>query len=131
MAGVTVKVEGAARLEASMARLARSLPAVAPEQAARVIGQQARMNAPKRTGRLASSWAPKAGTGALDLSFGGGGVSYAAPIHWGVGPRVGLRGPHNIRPSLYLLRAVESTQRQWVETYGQEIANELERVKGA
>lgn len=125
------EVEGLARLTSTLAAFARSLPDVAPPAASRIIGQQARMNAPKRTGRLASSWASDDSAGALGLSFGNGNVRYASPIHWGVGPRVGLRGPHNIRPSMYLLRAVESTQGQWVQQYENTITTELGKVKGA
>lgn len=131
MAADGVEVDGAARLASTLGAFARSLPAVAPPAAARIIGQQARMNAPKRTGRLAGSWAADDSAGALGLSFGNGNVRYAAPIHWGVGPRPGLRGPHNIRPSLFLTRAIESTQAQWVEKYDEEITTELGKVKGA
>lgn len=127
-AGADIRVEGAARLEATLGQLARALPDVAPAEAARIIGQVARMNAPKRTGRLASSWAPDDSAGVLGLSFG---AAHAAPIHWGVGPRPGLRGPHNIRPSRYLIDAIEATRAQWVGEYQQEIQNEIGKVKGA
>lgn len=126
-----VQVEGLGQLRASLARLARALPGVAPADAARVIGQQARVNTPKRTGRLASSWAADTSPGVQGLSFGNSGLRYAAPVHWGVGPRVGLRGPHNIRPSLYLLRAIESTQEIWVGEYQQEIETLTGKVRGA
>lgn len=126
-----IEVRGLAQLDRSLSALARSLPLVAPDSAARIIGQTARMNVPKRTGRLASSWAQDNSPGSLGLTFGNGGVRYAAPVHWGVGPRAGLRGPHNIRPSLYLLRAVESTRGQWVEEYEQQISTEIGKVRGA
>lgn len=128
MAQPTIEVQGLGRLESTLAALARALPDVSPDSAARVIGQTARMNAPKRTGRLASSWAPDNQPGALGLTFG---AAHAAALHWGVGARVGLRGPHNIRPSLYLLRAIESTQAQWVAEYQKELATLTSQVKGA
>lgn len=125
------EVEGLARLTATLGAFAATLPTVAPPAAARIIGQQARMNAPKRTGRLASSWAADNSPGELGLKFGNGNVPYANPIHWGVGPRAGLRGPHNIRPSRFLTRAIESTQGQWVDQYENNIEQELGKVKGA
>jgi hypothetical protein len=124
----SVEIKGLARLQSSLGKLARQLPDIAPESAARIIGQAARLRAPKRTGRLASSWAADSGAGEQTLSFG---APHASPIHWGVGARAGLRGPHNIRPSLYLLRAVESTQALWVDEYRQEINDELGKVRGA
>ena len=123
-----VQVEGLETLQASLRRLSAALPEVAPAGAADVIGTRARANAPKRSGRLASSWAPSSGAGVVTLSFG---VIYAGPVHFGVGPRVGLRGPHNIRPNPYLWRAIETTQSQWVEEYQQDIESLLDNVKGA
>jgi hypothetical protein len=127
----TIRVEGKAQLDASLARLAFALPQVAPDSAARIIGQAARLNVPKRTGRLASSWNSDSSAGAQSLSFGDSSAPYAGPIHWGVGARVGLRGPHNIRPSRYLTRAIESTQPMWQERYSEEIKSLISKVRGA
>ena len=128
MTGQPVQVVGAAELRASLDRLARQLPDVAPEAAADLIGRRARSAAPKRSGRLASSWAPDAGQGVLALGFG---TPYAGAVHWGTGPRAGLRGPHNIRANPFLWRAIDDTQPQWESRYDQEINRLLEQVKGA
>jgi hypothetical protein len=124
----SVQVVGLEALRASLHRLAAQLPDVAPEGAAAVIGARARANAPKRSGRLASSWAADTGSGVVGLSFG---AVYAGPVHFGVGPRSGLRGPHNIRPNPFLWRAIESTESEWLDKYRQDIESLLDNVKGA
>jgi hypothetical protein len=128
MAGQVVQVVGLEALQASLSRLARALPDVAPEQAAAVIGARARSGAPKRSGRLASSWAPSASAGEVQLRFG---AVYAGAVHFGTGPRVGLRGPHNIRPNPFLTRAIDDTRAQWVDKYQNDIEDLLDRVRGA
>lgn len=131
MAGVDYQVEGLTRLTATLGALAMSLPATAPPAAAQIIGQVARVNAPKRTGRLASSWASDIDAGSVGLEFGSSAVPYAGPQHWGVGPRAGLRGPHNIRASRFLIRAIDSTRSRWEDAYSQSIEKQLGKVQGA
>lgn len=123
-----VEVEGLPQLQASLSRLASRVPEVAPPQAGQIIGREAVMRAPKRSGRLAGSFSAEQGPGQQLLSFG---VVYAGPIHFGVGPRAGLRGPHNIRPNPYLFGAVEATQPQWLDTYTEQLQELCDDVKGA
>lgn len=123
-----VQVEGLEALKSSLHRLAKAVPDVAPPSAGQIIGREAVMRVPKRSGRLAASFASEPTPGAQLLSFG---TDYAGPVHFGVGPRPGLRGPHNIRRSNYLFGAVESTQPQWLDEYSDQLQTLVDQVKGA
>lgn len=123
-----VRVEGLTELQASLHRLARAVPDVAPPEAGRTIGREAQLRAPKRSGKLAASFGLQPGPGELLLRFG---VEYAGPIHFGVGARPGLRGPHNIRPNPFLFGAIDSTQPQWVDAYKDQLDELVAQVKGA
>lgn len=123
-----VQVVGADRLRATLSRFARQLVNLAPEKVVSIIGRVAQQRAPKRTGRLAASFSGQTGPGEQLLKFG---AEYAAPIHFGVGPRTGLRGPHNIRPNPYLFGAVDETHAQWERAYTEEIVDMARQVKGA
>lgn len=126
--GESVEIVGLDRLRATLARFAHDLENLAPQSVVAIIGRVAQTRAPKRTGRLAASFSGTSDAGEQILRFG---VEYAAPIHFGVGPRPGLRGPHNIRPNPYLFGAVDETQTQWVEQYAAEIRAKAKNVKGA
>lgn len=126
--GDAVQVEGADRLRATLARLARDLQSLAPKKVVSIIGRVAQQRAPKRTGRLAASFSGQTGPGEQLLRFG---AAYAAPIHFGVGPRTGMRGPHNIRPNPYLFGAVDETHAEWERAYTDEIKDMARQVKGA
>lgn len=128
MAEQAVQIEGLSQLQGDLRRLARQLPDLAPEEAGQVIGREARNRAPKRTGRLVGSFGVDSSAGVLSVSFG---TPYAGPIHFGVGPRSGLRGPHNIRPNPYLFGAVDATQNQWLDTYSEQLQELVNQVKGA
>jgi len=130
MAGeaVTVEVKGLAQLTASLGRLERDLADIAPPEAARIIGTGAQQRAPKRTGRLANSMSSSAAAGTVSVTFG---VVYAGPINFGVGPRSGLRGPHNIRATRFLTGTVSDKESAWVETYKDAAQDAADKVKGA
>lgn len=123
-----VQVEGLAQLQSSLRQLARELPTIAPPAAGAAIGREAVMRAPKRSGRLAASFSDEVTDGAQVLSFG---TEYAAAVHFGVGARPGMRGPHNIRPSMYLFGAIDSTQAQWEGEYQTALENAVDKVRGA
>lgn len=125
---VTVKVEGLDRLTASLAALKGDLADVAPPEAAQIIGTAAKARAPKRTGRLASSFSSSTTNGVVSVSFG---APYAGPINFGVGPRPGLRGPHNIAATRFLTGAVSDKTSAWLNAYADEIDKQLDQVKGA
>lgn len=128
MAGEEVKVEGADRLASGLRRLAVEMPKVAPPKAATIIGREAALRAPKRTGRLAASFGSRSVQGENVMTFG---VVYAAAVHWGVGTRAGLRGPHNIRPTRFLWGAAQDLERQWLEAYEDRLQELVDDVKGA
>ena len=123
-----VQVQGLQALQQSLHRLADDVQQLAPPQAGQLIGTEAVMRAPKRSGRLAASFGLEAGPGEQLLSFG---VVYAGPVHFGVGPRPGMRGPHNIRRNPYLFGAIDSTAPQWEDIYSDQLQELVDKVKGA
>lgn len=123
-----VQVEGLQQLQQSLHRLADDVAELAPPQAGQLIGREAVMRAPKRSGRLAASFSAEAGPGEQLLKFG---VVYAGPVHFGVGPRPGERGPHNIRRNPYLFGAVNDTAPQWEDIYSDQLQGLVDKVKGA
>lgn len=130
MSGDAVRVEvvGLDRLTASLRALKPALAALSPAEAARIIGTAAQRRAPKRSGRLAGSFASGTAAGRVSVSFG---VPYAGPINFGTGPRAGMRGPHNIRPTRFLTGAVSDQESAWLETYRDDAQTACDRVKGA
>lgn len=48
-------------------------------------------------------------------------VPYAAAVHWGTGPRLGLRGPHNIARRPFLFDAAERLRGRIAKEYLEEI----------
>lgn len=125
-----VRVRGADQLARTLRRAARELGDMeaATRQAAAALGTAAGQRAPRRTGRLAATRSVAASRGAGTLTFG---VGYASPIHWGVGPRRGLRGPHNIAPTRFATEAAAEDQAQWVKPYQRAAQTALDRVRGA
>ena len=126
--GVSVEVRGVDRLSASLHALKSDLADLAPADAARVIGTAAQSRAPRRTGRLAGSFSSSAGSGTVSIRFG---VAYAGPLNFGVGPRSGLRGPHNIPATRFLTGAVSDRQDQWMKSYENAAQDAADQVKGA
>lgn len=125
---VKIRVTGVERLTASLGQLERDLADLAPDDAAAVIGAAARQRAPKRTGRMAAAFASSARDGVVSVSFG---TAYAGPINFGVGPRVGMRGPHNIRATRFLTGSVADKESVWIETYKDAAQDAADKVKGA
>lgn len=125
---VEIEIQGLERLTASLGQLKRDLADIAPDDAARIIGTAAKARAPKRTGRLASSFSSDAGNGVVSVSFS---AAHAGPLNFGVGPRTGLRGPHNIAATRFLTGAVKDTQSAWLNAYAEDIDDKLDNVKGA
>ena len=130
MAGAAVRrdIECLGRLSASLGNLKDDLAEIAPDDAARVIGTTAQQRAPKRTGRLASSMSSDASSGVVRVSFG---APHAGPINFGVGPRTGLRGPHNIAATRFLTGAVSDRMNVWMDSYATAAQEAVNRVKGA
>lgn len=129
----TSEVIGADRLARTLRAAGSEIADLTPAQKeiARLVQAEAVRRVPVRTGRLARSVQTTAGPASAVVRFGGPGVAYAAPIHWGVGPRVGLRGPHNIRPTRFATDAVQALEPQIESVYLKQIDRELSTVKGA
>lgn len=128
VAPVRYDVRGVAQLNASLDQLAVDLSKLAPIDAARLIGTAARANAPKRTGRLARSFSPSTDAGVVTVTFG---TPYAGPINFGVGPRPGRRGPHNIRATRFLSDAIEDHESAWLNEYAKDAQTQCNQVRGA
>jgi hypothetical protein len=94
-----------------------------------VEGEAAR-RAPRRTGRLAGSGRAGSAKTQAVIRFGGARSPYANAVHWGTGPRVGQRGPHNIRRTLFATSAAKDTEPRWIQYYLAEVDRLLDRVKG-
>jgi hypothetical protein len=125
-----VKVEGLATLKQSLNTFSRSLDDMPDAQAkvGTVVRNDARRRAPMRSGRLASSSFATATGNTATVGFA---AAHAGPLQFGVGPRVGLRGPHNIAPRDYLFAAVDARTDDAVSILTDAVDVRLGRVKGA
>jgi hypothetical protein len=130
MAEQVVEVKGAERLASTLGEFARSLDDLSDvnRRAGEIVATAATLRAPRRTGRLAGSRRVDSAPTTVSVSFG---AVYAAPVHWGVGPRVGLRGPHNLTPTLFLTDAFADTEGAVLDIYEKAIDTQLGKVKGA
>lgn len=128
-----ITVRGAVELRRSLAKLGVDVHDFKSVhiQVADFVGARAAQNAPRRSGMLAASWRPRAVKTQASVKFGGAAVPYANAIHWGVGPRPGMRGPHNIRASLFAYNAVTETESTWLEWYFGELEKMVSKVEGA
>lgn len=126
----SVEVKGADKLASTLREFSRSLDDLsdANRRAGEMVASAAVLRAPRRTGRLAGSSRTTTTPTTVDVSFG---VVYAAPVHWGVGPRVGLRGPHNLPPTLFLTDALATQEDAVADVYLEAIDNRLGKVRGA
>lgn len=88
--------------------------------AARLLAGAGARYAPRRSGRLAGSHHPLATETAAEVEVT---ESYAGPIRYGVGPRVGMRGPHNIVARDWLGEAVDATRDQVESLYEARVSN--------
>jgi len=95
---------------------------------AQFVGATAAQRAPRRSGMLGASWAPSNSKNMASFRFG---VVYAAPVHWGVGLRPGLRGPHNIAPNRFATEAAADTEPTWSDMYRARAQEVLNQVRGA
>lgn len=123
------EIVGADRLAATFGRAARDVGDLdEPEQdTAQQLKTLAARRAPRRTGRLAASGRAVRGT----VTFGNSNVDYAVPANFGTGPRVGLRGPHNVPQTNYFTGAMAQAVRMAPEIFTPPVQNVLDDVKGA
>ena len=116
---VEVRVEGVRELRAALRRAGQSLDDFKDtnERVARIVVTEVQRRAPRRTGRLARSARPSKSATRATVSAGGARVPYANAVHWGVGPRPGRRGPHNIRRNPFVWDSIEETEPRWLKEY--------------
>ena len=122
MGDVVVGVQGVEQLQAGLTRADAALAdwsATNRLAAARLALAGARY-APRRSGRLAGSHRPVATSTSAAVEVT---ASYAGPIRYGVGPRAGLRGPHNITANDWLGEAVDQTGPGIESLYAAEVSN--------
>jgi hypothetical protein len=132
-AAAVTQVEGADTLARTLRQLAASVEDFQRSNttAAQQVGAEGARRAPRRTGRLASSWRPETSKAQAAIRFGGGGVAYAPAQQWGIGNRGGLRGPHNIRATYFASDALSSTQDEVLAVYLRELDGKVGEVRGA
>lgn len=131
--GGAVKVEGLDNLRRTLRRLGDDMTdgwGAVNARVASYVGASAAQRAPRRSGLLAASWRPSGGKSVATVRFGGAAVPYANAVHWGTGPRRGLRGPHNIPRTLFVTTAARDTEPVWFGYYYDALDQMLARVKG-
>jgi HK97 gp10 family phage protein len=101
----------------------------ANKSAAQIVVDAALPNVPTRTGALRESVRAMGSQAAGRARAGNKTVAYAAAVHWGTGPRPGLRGPHNIRRRPFLWVAADRLRRDVEEAYAIEMDAIVDRLR--
>lgn len=96
--------------------------------AAQTIADAARPLLPELSGSLQRSLRPLATQRAARVALGNAKTPYANAVHWGTGPREGLRGPHNIKPRPVVWQTRQKFAEKVREEYEKEITAILRRV---
>ena len=132
MAELTIKVEGLYDLRKVLKQISDEAPkaiTTANKNAATQIATEAARNAPVRTGKLRSSVKALATQTSARMKAGGtNAVPYAPAVHWGTGPREGLRGPHNIKPNPFLWNARQKLAAEVRKDYEDELSALIDRL---
>lgn len=129
MAGQSVRVRGADRLAATLGGFAAAVARNGPAMTAggRDVATVARGRAPRRTGRMAASVAVESTDDGATVSAG---VAYAGPLNYGVGPRPGVRGPHNIAATSWFTGGLDRMSEPIVSRVQRDTVAKLNRVRG-
>lgn len=90
-------------------------------RAAETLRQQAQAQVPVRTGRLKSTLRSSKAKGYAQVSMGNARVVYANPIHWGWFYDKEWFIQKNIKPNLFLYRALGATKDQIMQRYNQDM----------
>lgn len=129
---VAFQVEGLSELRRTLKQIADDAPKALREAnltASRRIVEVALPNVPVRTGRLKGTVkAMASATGARMKAGGTTAVPYAPAVHWGTGPRPGMRGPHNIRRRAFLWDAREKLAGEVRDEYERQLEALIDRV---
>lgn len=122
----SVKVVGLGALIRSLKEAERDIEDLkdANAEAARIVLEEARRGAPRRTGRLSASGRTNRAAKKASVMFGRASVPYAGVIEYGW-------PAHNIKAQPYLIPAVEHTREQWLGAYEKNLQALLDSVKGA
>jgi hypothetical protein len=130
-------VKGEARLKATLRAASAAMAgpglADAARQAESVMVRSVKARTPRRSGALAASVRPASvGTpGAGRTAAVESALTYAAPIEYGVGPRRGQRGGHNIRAARMFAEGAADAEGPAVEAAADAVRKIMRRVKGA
>lgn len=121
-----VRVEGLGQLARTLKAAGKSLDDLkeANQSASRIVLDEARTRAPRRTGALANSGRVNNAAKKANVMFGGARVPYANPIHWGWPAR-------HIKAQPFVTTAAEDTRPEWLAEYEKNIQQLLDDVKGA
>lgn len=85
---------------------------------------------PVKTGALAASLRGLGSVSAATGKAGGAKAPHSAAIHFGVGPRPGLRGPHNIKARPFLFDALKRLEPDAADEYAEQLRRLIGRLKG-
>ena len=96
----------------------------ATQRTGQVVSFHAMSNAPKVSGRLASSIRPGRAVSRVIVYAGSASVPYAGPIHWGWPSR-------NIRSQPFLTDAGKQSEPEWTGFFLQELIKIVDGIKGA
>lgn len=124
-----VRVEGLDNLDRTLNAFADGLSDLTDAHstiAAKVLAD-ARRRSPVRSGRLSSSGFSQGTAQAAVFGFS---AAHAPAIMFGVGPRVGLRGPHNIRANMFANAAADVNADYAAQQITAELDDRLGAVKG-
>jgi HK97 gp10 family phage protein len=102
----------------------------AHKQLADRVVKLAEPRVPVRTGALVASVRGLGSVSAATGKAGGAKGPYAAAVHWGTGPRPGLRGPHNIPRRPFLLDALNQLEPDAADEYAEQLRRLISRLKG-
>lgn len=129
---ISIKVEGLRDLNRTLKQISDDAPKALKEanlKAAKAIVSDALPKVPVRTGALKGTVKALATTTASRMKAGGTvSVPYAPAVHWGTGPREGLRGPHNIKRRAFLWDARQKLLWEVRDDYEKELENLIDRT---
>lgn len=130
---LAVNVEGLKELRRAIKETGdKELPKAlqrANKAAAERVVRAALPNVPVRTGRLRSAVRATGSQSAGRALAGGARVPYAQAVHWGTGPRPGLRGPHDIKRRPFLWDAAQRQVGAVATEYEAEIDKLMDAVR--
>lgn len=131
-AGGSVQIDGLKELQSTMRKLGADMADwnALNGKVGDLVANASRVMAPKRSGRLAGSIRSGRTRTAAIVRMGGARVPYANAVHWGTGPRLGRRGPHNIVGHRFIWQAAQDTEATWQRIYLEGLQAMVDKVRG-